>query len=410
MKHRLTGMQFALAALMVTLSAISYFDRTALSIAAPAVMKEFGFSEVAMGTVFSAFLLSYTLFMSPGGGAVDRFGARIVLTIAGFGAALFTGLLSLCSTIASFAGVRLVFGAFTAPIYTACARVTSARFPVTAQAGVQAAIIGGSALGAAFSPIVFAKLMTAVGWRAAFWVAALITAALIAVWYASIRDAPRPASQQTRSTPWRLLLTDVNMQRLTVSYFLVNYFEYIFFYWMYYYFVEIRKLGADRSAFAATILFLTMAVMTPLGGWLSDRLSAAYGLRFGRRAVAMTGMTLSAIFLYLGTAGYNVPATIALLSLALGCCACCEGPFWATAIHIGGAEVGATSGIMNTGGNLGGMFAPFFTPLIASRYGWTAALLFGCAMVLLSVVTFYLVDPGKRIVITPATATARSSV
>jgi len=126
MKHSLTSTHFALTALMVTLSAISYFDRTALSIAAPTVMKEFGFSEVSMGTVFSAFLLTYTLFMSPGGSVVDRFGARIVLTVAGLGAALFTGLLSLCSTIASFAGVRLVFGAFTAPIYTACARVTSA--------------------------------------------------------------------------------------------------------------------------------------------------------------------------------------------------------------------------------------------------------------------------------------------
>ncbi len=410
MQQRFTGTHFALTALMVTLSAISYFDRTALSIAAPTVMKEFGFSEVSMGTVFSAFLLTYTLFMSPGGSVVDRFGARIVLTVAGLGAALFTGLLSLCSTIASFAGVRLVFGAFTAPIYTACARVTSARFPVTAQAAVQAAIMGGSALGAAFSPIVFAKLMAAVGWRMAFWVAALITAVLIAVWYASIRDTPRSEAQQARSTPWRLLLTDINMLRLTVSYFLVNYFEYIFFYWMYYYFVEIRKLGADRSAFATTILFLTMTVMTPLGGWLSDRLAAAYGLRFGRRAVAMTGMALSALFLYLGTAGYSVPATIALLSLALGCCACCEGPFWATAIHIGGAEVGATSGIMNTGGNLGGMLAPFFTPLIASRYGWTAALLFGCAMVLLSVVTFYLIDPEKKIVIAPAAAAAPSSL
>jgi sugar phosphate permease len=182
MKQRFTGTHFALTALMVALSAISYFDRTALSIAAPTVMKEFGFSEVSMGTVFSAFLLTYTLFMTPGGSIVDRFGARIVLTVAGLGAGLFTGLLSLCSTIA-------------------------------------------------------------------------------------------------------------------------------------------------------------------------------------------------------------------LLSLALACCTSCEGPFWATAIHIGGAEVGAASGIMNTGGNLGGMLAPFFTPLIASRYGWTAALLFGCAMVLLSVVTFYLIDP-----------------
>src|SRR5258706_1470478 len=47
--------------LMVVLSGLSYFDRTIMSIAAPTIMKEFGISETDMGTVFSAFLLSYTI-------------------------------------------------------------------------------------------------------------------------------------------------------------------------------------------------------------------------------------------------------------------------------------------------------------------------------------------------------------
>ena len=48
---------------------------------------------------------------------------------------------------------------------------------------------------------------------------------------------------------------------------------------------------------------------------------------------------------------------------------------------------------MNTGGNLGGMLAPFITPLIASRFGWAGGLYFGCLIVLLSAVTWFFLTP-----------------
>jgi len=64
------GKSFAaagIAALMVAFSVMSYFDRTIMSIAGPAIIREFGLSETEMGTVYSAFILSYALLMIPGG-------------------------------------------------------------------------------------------------------------------------------------------------------------------------------------------------------------------------------------------------------------------------------------------------------------------------------------------------------
>jgi len=76
----------------VALTGLSYFNRTIMSIAGPTVMKEFSISPADMGTVYSAFLLSYTILMSAGGWIADRFGPRAVLAVTGFGAALLTGL------------------------------------------------------------------------------------------------------------------------------------------------------------------------------------------------------------------------------------------------------------------------------------------------------------------------------
>src|SRR5712664_4464320 len=58
---------------------ITYMDRSNISVAAPAIAKEFGLSKTATGFVFSAFLWAYAIGQIPGGWLGDRFGPRRVL-------------------------------------------------------------------------------------------------------------------------------------------------------------------------------------------------------------------------------------------------------------------------------------------------------------------------------------------
>ena len=389
-----------LVMLMFAMSVMSYFDRTIMGIAGPGIMKEFHISPTEMGTVYSAFILAYSLFMAPGGWLVDRFGGRLVLGIASIGAALFTGMTALCSAVISFWIVRLAFGACTAPLYPACGRLTANWFPPNRCAWVQAIALSGAAFGGALAPIVFSRMIAAYGWRLSFWLAGAATAALVAIWFVYVRDrASRGAVDDIGSASksnWRRLLTNRNLVLLTLGYFCLDYFEYIFFYWMYYYFGEIRHMGSSESAVYTTILMLTMGVTLPLGGWVSDWLVARYGRNAGRRIVPIVAMTASAVLLYLGAGGFGTATTIAFLSLALGFSACAEGPFWASAMEVGGKQVGAAGGILNTGGNVGGIFAPIVTPFIASRFGWHWGLYFGSFIVILGVLTWFFVDPAKR--------------
>src|ERR1700724_4594393 len=136
---RLNKSQMTLVALMIALSGMSYFDRTIMSIAGPGIMKEFHISETAMGAVYSAFLLSYTICMTPGGWLTDVFGARQVLTASVLGTALLTGLTALCGNpglgaifgvVPSFLVVRFLFGVTAAPLYPATARMSANWIPV----------------------------------------------------------------------------------------------------------------------------------------------------------------------------------------------------------------------------------------------------------------------------------------
>src|SRR5262245_43648262 len=71
--------RFVLSAFCFTCLALSYMDRWNLSVAAPLLMREFGWSETTMGFVQSVFFWGFTLSHLPGGWLADRFGGRRVL-------------------------------------------------------------------------------------------------------------------------------------------------------------------------------------------------------------------------------------------------------------------------------------------------------------------------------------------
>ena len=183
---------------------------------------------------------------------------------------------------------------------------------------------------------------------------------------------------------------------LTLAYFSMGYFQYIFYYWIYYYLGQVRHVGFSESAKFTTIIFVTMGIMMPLGGLLSDRLTQSYGEKFGRRVVPMFGLSMGALLLYIGTVVPGTAVAVLLLSLATGFASWCEGPFWASTSGVAGKQVGAACGILNTGGNIGGFLAPIVTPFVASRAGWSWGLHLGSLVAIVGVIACYFVDPTPR--------------
>jgi MFS family permease len=336
----------------------------------------------------------------------------------GSGAALFTGLTAWCGRpgLGSYLGIvpaffvtRLALGAFTAPLYPASGRMNANWFPVGKRATVWGLIAAGAGLGGATSPLVFPLTIARYGWRASFWLAAAATGILTFVWLVGIRDRPfegdknpgcclTPAglTVQNRKTRLRRVLADRNLILLALGYSTVGYFEYIFFFWIYYYFGHVRHMRASQTTIYTTGIFLTWTVMSPLGGLISDSLSRRFGRAAGRRTVAAAGMMAGALCLAAGVNLSNPLAIGMILSLALGLASCSEGPFWASAIDVGGNEVGAACGVLNTGANVGGAIAPLMTPFIAKGVGWSGALYFGSAVAIGGAVIWLFVDPTRR--------------
>ena len=74
----LGGRRFYVAVFLFFNLLINYIDRVNLSVAAPALVKEFHWDAARMGWVFSAYLWTYTILLIPTGALLDRIGARRV--------------------------------------------------------------------------------------------------------------------------------------------------------------------------------------------------------------------------------------------------------------------------------------------------------------------------------------------
>src|SRR6266705_4471110 len=85
-----SSFRWLILALLMALCFISHFNRASMASAGDErLMKQFSITPQAMGWVYSAFLIVYTICMVPGGLFIDRFGPRAALMLMGFGTALF---------------------------------------------------------------------------------------------------------------------------------------------------------------------------------------------------------------------------------------------------------------------------------------------------------------------------------
>jgi len=418
----MSRVQTNIIALMLAFSVASYFGRTIMSIAAPGIMQQFALSEPQMGAIYTAFLISYAIMNIPGGYLADRFGPRLVLAAVGVGAGMFTGLTALggkpglgayLGVLPAFFLIRFGMGLCTGPLYPTCARTMSNWIPRARHAQVQGLVTGGAGLGGATSPLLFSWMIDAFGWQVSFSLVGAATVTLAFFWYKYVRDHPSQHPGVRRAdtfldrqsaepmpnelavrTAWRPLLTNPHLLTLAFSCFTLNYFVYVYFFWIYYYLVKVRDFSTHESAVATTVIFLTGMIMSPFGGWLSDRLVERRGEKTGRRIVPIVSLTLGALLLCVAINLSNSVVTVELLSLSLGLALCSDGPYWATAIRLGGKHAGAAGGILNTGANFGGV-APYVAPLIASHFGWAWGWYSASMVLLAGIVAWFFIDPTK---------------
>lgn len=420
-----SGIRWRILLLIVAASFISYLLRTNVSVVGESMIADLGLTEQHLGMIFSAFAAGYAIFQLPGGMLGDRFGARRVLTAAAvcWGIlTLFTGLvpgpaaLSAGGIVGLLVVIRFLVGATHAPLFPVTSGGTIANwFPVGGWGLPNGLTSTGLTLGAAATAPLLVWLMTMAGWRGALLLTAPVALLLAAAWWWYVRDFPRdhprvsraerelidagrpPPSSDAATNAWRKALANRDIMLLTASYFCMNYVFYLFFNWFFYFLVQVRDFSAQDAGVLTSAQWILGAVGATAGGFLCDRLSRRYGLRYGPRWLAIPSLLVCAVCLYAGANAATATTTVVLLCICFGCTQLTEAAYWATTISVAGRHASSAGGVLNTGGNVAGFAGGLLVPFVAAGWGWTMAVSTGAAFALLGAMTWLFIRGDRTI-------------
>lgn len=179
---------------------------------------------------------------------------------------------------------------------------------------------------------------------------------------------------QQHRNPWELLVYVVVMQAVVVG---IAFYSFTFFVTPW---VEAFATSRSTLMIAATGLSIAIAVVSPLCGWLLDKLSSGALLLFGGASFAL-GLCAVSI-------ASHVYWIIALFTFVLPFGMLFSGTLMASSLVARrfSSHRGAALGISALGSSIGGFVIPLLVAFLLSRYDWRVAFQILAALVMLAVV------------------------
>lgn len=389
--------------MMLFLIAINYIDRASLSVAMPLIAKEFDLSPTMQGLILSSFFWTYALMQVPGGMLADKYKPRIVIACATVFWGAFQAMAALCTSATTLLLTRLGLGAAEAPIYPAGGKLNAIWMTQNERGRGATLLDGGAPLGAALGAIIITWLIAALdSWRLAFVVAGVgtVIAGAVAWWY--IRNAPRQhpgvnelearyieeaQASEHRAEPANLSGRSLDFFKyrsvwcMAIGWMCFNTVFYGLLTWMPNYLNKVHGFDIKAMGGASFIIFFSGFVGELVGGWIADKWKEAGGrpnvvmrTLFGIAAVVATVSIFSVAYVT------NATVVVALLSSTLFFLRWC-GLFWCIPSILGTRDkIGFLGGVMNLGGNIGGICVPIIVGMIVQFTGsYFLALMFFAA-------------------------------
>ena len=403
---------------------ITYMDRTGISIAAPAMEREFGLSKTAIGVVFSVFLWAYAIGQIPGGWLADRFGPRLVLLIIVPFWSLMTAMTAVAAGLTSLIGIRFVFGLAESGAFPTATRAMQLWFPKAERGIVHGVTHSFSRFAVAIVPFLAVSIMVTLGWRWIFYLfgaAGLLWSAAFYLLYQNLpekhagvnqeelarirgRDAegeirPITLHQQLR-TPWKTIFRSANMWYIAAGYCCFYYGTYFFMTWFPTYLVDYRHLSLKTVGVWASLPLLAGMVGDIVGGTLTDKVYRRTGkLKFARRIVAAPAMLASGVCLIPAATAHSAWTAILCLTASLFFLELVISPAWAVPMDVGGEYSGTVCGVMNMAGSLAASLSPIIFGALVQRGFWILPFFISAGVLLTGALIWaFLIDAEKLVV------------
>lgn len=382
--------------LLFSITIVNYIDRAAISYAIPLIQRDLGFSATESGAILGAFGLGYAITTLLGGFAVDRWGARIVLTVAAILWSLSIGMTALATGVAMLYAARVLLGVSEGPNFPAMTgAVTHWLSPHERATALGNALLAVPLALAIGGPVV-TQLLAWLDWRLTFAVLFALSAAWVPLWWLFFRDHPAQSRfvnqaeiehiqthhEAVSRRPRAVLKTWPGMDMIGAllgnrtllanywAFFVFGYFLFFFMTWLPSY-LE-RKYGLNLGAVGLfTVLpWLAAAVTLWLFGRWSDALLASTGrLRIARSYLIAGTQFVAAIAVIPVAMTDDLTVAIAGITVAMAASMGANAAYYAVNVDIVPERAATALGIMDFAFAIAGFLAPAITGWVLNIRG-----------------------------------------
>ena len=371
-----------------------YVDRMVMSTTIPYIGKELQLSKTAMGMVMSAFFVGYTALQIPGGILVDRFGPRIIMTVAFAVWSVFTGVTGMVVSFGQMLIARVLFGVGEAPFPAASMKSIALWYEPSKRATATSVILSSNALGPAIAPLLAVAIMAHWGWRGTFYslvLPGILVAILIAKYVtddpfgalAKGAAASGTASSQAETVQYSFwqVLKEPAVWKSTIMFFIANIAGWGFKSWLPTYLVSARHMDMKTMGVTASLPFFAGIVGYLFGGWLSDG-----RFKDDRRIPVIIFQLVTALFFYLMFTVQSIGLLVVYQTVAGFFLTAMLAATWALPVSAVSKKItGRAVGIFNTGGQLAGLLSPTIIGYLVdvSKGSFNSSFIFmiGCLLV-----------------------------
>jgi ACS family hexuronate transporter-like MFS transporter len=380
---------------------INYMDRSALSVAAPFVMKDLGLNAAQLGIIFSSFFAGYTLFTFIGGYSSDVFGPKRVFAVSMSIWSIFCGLTAAATGFFSLLTFRILFGCGEGPFGAAANKMVRNWFPPQRVATAVGIANAGTPIGGALAGTVAGWGAIRYGWRTSFVVLAVIGLLWSLCWAWAVTDVPEvqpegmqglkdeeqnlPAKREPQP-PLSFYLRQPTVIATGVAFFSYAYVLYFFLSWFPSYLTISRHFDIVRMSLLNAIPWILGTFGLLLSGVFCDLLARICpDLLTARKRVLMVCLVPAAVCVSLTGLVSSPSWSVALMALTIFCIYLTGATYWAIIQDIVRAEhVGAASGFVHLIANSAGIIGPAVTGAIVQATGaFTSAFLLAGVIALL---------------------------
>jgi MFS transporter, ACS family, hexuronate transporter len=351
---------------------INYMDRSALSIAAPLIMRDLRLDTAQLGFIFSSFFAGYALFNFLGGYASDVFGPKRVFTVSMTVWSVFCGLTAAAVGFTSLFVVRVIFGFGEGPFSAAANKMVSNWFPRREIASAIAVANAGTPLGGALAGPVAGWSALTYGWRASFVVLALIGLVWTSLWVTLAVERPDAHPRlEHRKLPLIFYLRQRAILVTGFAFFGYAFILYFFLSWFPIYLTAAQHLSITRMSFVNVIPWLLGSLGLCASGLLCDFLFRKTGdALFARKLVLVACLLLAGISVAVTGLVTGIVSAVSLMAVAVFFTYLSGTAYWAIIQDmVQGENVGGASGFVHFIANCAGIIGPAVTGLIVHSTG-----------------------------------------